>query len=220
MPTRAFRYCEPMRLASAMGWYVFPPLDMDLLFDGVAVYWRLAHDTAWEKLEAIQYPNFSEQFDEICPEDLRGFSPPLAGTSPEPDIVQFWSGLAAKTLPGWSVVLRAPPNFPSREQYSCYEGVIETERWFGPLFTNIRFNKTDVPICLRRDWPMLFVQLVPNQLLQLQLYQSPPTVDCLADFTKDDWERYRQSIVENVKRPEKKGVYATESRKARRSGLE
>ena len=34
MPTRAFRYCEAMRTASALGWYIFPPMNFKLMWDG------------------------------------------------------------------------------------------------------------------------------------------------------------------------------------------
>src|SRR5205807_7363885 len=40
MPTRAFRYCEAMRTASALGWYVFPPMSFKLMWDG-------ANDVVW-----------------------------------------------------------------------------------------------------------------------------------------------------------------------------
>ena len=40
MPTRAFRYCEPMTSASAFGWYVFPPITFSLMWEGGAeIFW-------------------------------------------------------------------------------------------------------------------------------------------------------------------------------------
>jgi len=34
IPTRGFRYCEPVTTASAFGWYVFPPMSFSLMWDG------------------------------------------------------------------------------------------------------------------------------------------------------------------------------------------
>ena len=34
LPTRAFRYCEPVVTASAFGYYVFPPFNFSLMWDG------------------------------------------------------------------------------------------------------------------------------------------------------------------------------------------
>ena len=33
IPTRAFRYCEAIRLACAFGWYVFPPIRVSFMWD-------------------------------------------------------------------------------------------------------------------------------------------------------------------------------------------
>ena len=43
-----------------------------------------------------------------------------------------------------------------------YEGIVETDRWFGPLFTNLRFTRTDVPVRLRADFPLAQVQPLPR----------------------------------------------------------
>ena len=45
LPTRAFRYCDPVTTASAFGWWVFPPFAFSLQFDGTNIrmdvwYWR------------------------------------------------------------------------------------------------------------------------------------------------------------------------------------
>ena len=42
------------------------------------------------------------------------------------------------------------------------EGVIETDHWFGPLITNLRLIKTDVPIDFRQEHPMMQVQPIPR----------------------------------------------------------
>jgi hypothetical protein len=34
IPTRAFRYCEAIRVASAFGWYLFPPIGVSFMWDG------------------------------------------------------------------------------------------------------------------------------------------------------------------------------------------
>jgi hypothetical protein len=34
LPTRAFRYCEPVASASAFGGYLFPPINFTVVWDG------------------------------------------------------------------------------------------------------------------------------------------------------------------------------------------
>ena len=49
--------------------------------------------------------------------------------------------------------MRAPANIPRSGSYELFEGIIETDRWFGPLITNMRLTKTDVPIDFRLIFP-------------------------------------------------------------------
>ncbi len=60
-------------------------------------------------------------------------------------------------------MVRAPANVPRSGTYELFEGIIETDRWFGPLITNMRLTKTDVPIDFRADFPLLQVQPLPRQ---------------------------------------------------------
>src|SRR5207244_11955854 len=63
----------------------------------------------------------------------------------EPGVVQIWSGLIARTAPEWSLLVRQPANLARSQGYENYEGIIETDRWFGPLFTNVRLTRTNIP---------------------------------------------------------------------------
>jgi hypothetical protein len=60
--------------------------------------------------------------------------------------VQIWSGLIARTAPGWSLLIRPPANLPRLPGLDAYEGLVETDRWFGPLFTN---HRTAASACSR-----------------------------------------------------------------------
>ena len=45
LPTRAYRYCEPATTASGFGYYIFPPMDFSVRFDGYDVQWRWGDTT-------------------------------------------------------------------------------------------------------------------------------------------------------------------------------
>ena len=47
-----------------------------------------------------------------------------------------------------------------------FEGIIETDRWFGPLIANFRLLKTDTPIEFRKEFPMLQVLPIPRAAYQ------------------------------------------------------
>jgi hypothetical protein len=92
LPTRAFRYCEAIRMASAFGWYVFPPIRVSFMWDGgTDITWTYDGADDWYPLKTAQFPGFAEQFDAVAPDDIKGFSPPFVGALQEPRVVQIWS---------------------------------------------------------------------------------------------------------------------------------
>jgi hypothetical protein len=214
IPTRAFRYCEAIASASAFGWYVFPPMNFSLLWDGNSVLWTYDEAEHWYPLGSAQLPGFSDYFDKHAPRDVKSFALPFLNAFVEGDIVQIWTGLMARTAPDWSLLIRPVANLPRSRGYELYEGIIETDRWFGPLFTNIRLTKTDVPIEFRSEIPLLQVQAVPRHVYAAATLDAFDTVPEIADFTAADWDRYRETVVKPSSMPDRpRGQYAVGVRK-------
>src|SRR5262249_16221294 len=116
--------------------------------------------------------------------------------------------------PGWSLLVRAPANLPRSRGYDLYEGLIETDRWFGPLFTNLRLGRTDAPIEIRKDYPLLQVQPVPRFAYSNETLAHFEVVEDLAGFGEDDWQRYRETVVRPNPTPHRRrGEYAVQSRR-------
>ncbi len=209
LPVRAYRYCEAVRSASAFGWYVFPPADFNLAFDGAETIWKFAYEEDWTVLDSVQFPDAIRNFNHHCPLDLTGAVPPFLTAGAEPGMVQIWSGLFCRTEPDWSLLVRAPANLPRSMNYEHYEGIIETDKWFGPLFINIRITKTDVPIAFNAGYPLMQAQALPRQVYSDEVLGAVDQVDGLEDFTEEDWDRYRETIVEPGPGFEReKGYYA------------
>ena len=167
MPTRAFRYCEAMRTASALGWYVFPPMSFKLMWDGANdVIWSYEGETIGISLNAVQFPNFAAHFDSVAPPEVQGYSPPFLGSFKDPAGLMLWSGFVARTAPGWSLLVRPPANLTRSQAYESYEGIIETDRWFGPLFVNLKLTRPNVPIEFDANYPFLQVQPVHRRHLR------------------------------------------------------
>ena len=214
LPTRAFRYCEAVTAAAGFGWWVFPPSDVTLLWDGESVFWQ--YDDRFLPLRSAQFPHFSDTFDNSAPASLQGCSPPFLTALPEPGTVQIWTGLIVRTLPNWSVLLRAPANLPSQGGYVQYEGMIETDHWFGPLFTNIRLTRTHSPIRLAADYPLALVQPVPRHAYADAALNNVAINPALTGLTSADWHAYEAAIAEPNRRPARSfGEYAVASRKRR-----
>jgi hypothetical protein len=214
LPVRALRYCAPVTSASAFGWYVFPPIDFALRWDGVDIVWTYKGAGEWYPLGAAQFPDFSAYFDKHAPRDVKSFAPPFIGSGTKPANVQLWTGLIARTAPGWSLLVRAPANLPRSRGYDLYEGIIETDRWFGPLFTNMRLARTDGPIEISRDYPLLQVQPIPREAYAEDTLGNFSIVEKLESFSAEDWQRYRETVVRpNVDPHRKRGAYAVKARR-------
>jgi hypothetical protein len=217
MPTRAFRYCEALTSASAFGWYLFPPIGFSLMWDGGSdVLWTYQGADAWFPLKVAQFPNFADHFDHVAPPEFKGFSPPFLAAFKEPGVVQIWSGLFARTAPDWSLLVRAPANLARSQGYDQYEGIIETDRWFGPLFTNVRLTRTNAPIEFDAEFPFVQVQPVHRSVYgdALDGFDVVPGLDC---FGSDEWENFRTTVVApNVDPHRQRGQYAATVRRQRK----
>jgi uncharacterized protein DUF6065 len=217
MPTRAFRFCEAMRSASAFGWYLFPPIGFSVIWDGGSdILWTYPGADAWYPLKTAQFPGFAAHFDRIAPREMRGFSPPFLAAFKEPGIIQIWTGLVARTASGWNLLVRPPANLARSQAYDFFEGIVETDRWFGPIFTNIRLTRTNAPIEFDVDFPFLQVQPVHRNLCHDAL-DDFETVSDLERFEPRDWEAFHKTVVRPSSDPDRPpGQYAARVRKRRK----
>jgi hypothetical protein len=216
LPTRAFRYCEPVTAASAFGYYLFPPIGFSVQWDGHDIIWTVEGAGDWYPLKSAQYPGFRDRFDAIAPAEIKEFSPPMLGALQEPGMIQLWTGLVARTAPGWSLLVRAPANLPRAGGYEAFEGIVETDRWFGPLITNLRLTKTNVPIDFSPDYPLLQVQPIPRSVYEDVNLNNYEIVPDLAQFEPEDWDDYYDTVVRpNTQLVRPRGQYATAARKRR-----
>ena len=215
IPARALRYCEAITSASAFGWYVFLPVSFKIVWNGHDMLWTYDGADEWMPLtrDAVQYPGFSEQFDRAAPPALRGFSPPFLTPSIQPGGLQVWTGCIAKTAPGWSLLVRGVANLSRSPSYQMFEGIIETDNWFGPLFDNVRILKTDVPVEFRSDVPFLQVQPVRKDVYADRFLQNFAVKD-LDQLREDHWEAFQRTVVTpNTVPDRKRGQYAVAVRK-------
>ena len=193
-------------------------MEFSLLWDGADIFWTWpAHDW-WLKLESAQFPHLGERFDAAAPGYLAGCSPPFLTALPETGTVQMWTGLIARTAADWSLLVRAPANLPLGGGYVLYEGIVETDRWFGPLFTNLRLTRTDVPIRFKADMPLLQVQPLPRAVYADATLDDAVIVGDLEDFAHSDWLDYQRTVVApNLDGGRGPGRYALAARRRRRS---
>jgi hypothetical protein len=119
----------------------------------------------------------------------------------------------------WSVLVRPPANLPRHLAFDLYEGIVETDRWFGPLFTNVRLIKTDVPIHFSTEIPLIQVQPLHRSTYADEVSNAFTVLDNPRRFPAEAWQRYEQTIVEPNRDPVRPvAAYATSVRRRRKSG--
>jgi hypothetical protein len=217
LPTRAFRFCEPVVTASGFGYYVFPPIGFALWWDGQAIKWRPNGYEEWLPLSTANVPGFPAYFDENVPDEVKGWWPPFLGALTEPGRVQVWTGLMVRTAPGWSAHVRPPANVPPKAGMTMSEGIIETDRWFGPLITNFQLTRTDIPVEFAPDFPLLQVQVLPRAALDEPAQNGFVVTDGLPSFAPEDWDDYYDNVIRpHVQEHRPRGQYAAAARKRKK----
>ena len=197
-----------------------PPMNFSLKWDGTRIFWRWPQHSEWAPLQTVQFPDFAEYFDSRAPKDIKGFAPPFLTALREPGIVQIWSGLVARTRPGISLLLRAPINVPRMQHYEVFEGIIETDEWFGPIFNNFRLTKTDLPVEFTIEEPFLQAIPLPREAYSDVTFNNYEMVADLEKMRPDEWRAYHHTVVRpNVQENRPRGQYAVTTRR-RRKGKE
>jgi hypothetical protein len=75
-----------------------------------------------------------------------------------------------------------------------YEGIIESDRWYGPLFTNLRFTRSHSAVRLRSDFPLAQAQALPRIAYSDTTLSAMSNVPDMAHLTGDDWADYETTI--------------------------
>jgi hypothetical protein len=231
LPMIAYRYCEPVAAASGFGWYVYPPLNFSLVWDGREIAWTYEGSDGWDALRAAPYPGFLESFAKLAPDGMSGLMPTFLTQGKLPGVVQIWSGYLASTRPGWALLSRGVANLAQNQPYEIheaivepeleqdneeitppyvnYEGIIETDTWFGPLFTNVRLMRINSPVDFHVNRPLFQVQPILRQC-----YREPSfTVQGSEGLTPEHWRRFEATMRPNTDHMRHPGHYAVKTRK-------
>ena len=200
LPAAAYQYCEAVRMASAFGWYIFPPTDIRLKWDGSETF--LEQDGDWHRLTSEHLDNeFLELWDLEAPADLEGCAPPFLSSLFVPGIVQVWSGFFISSMRDWSVLIRPIANIVPSRAFACYEGIVETDCFKpAPLFVNIRLLSTDLEIFISKSKPLFQLQPIFRECYSEAVLTCGETSESRAgladafDMSNADWDGFRRTV--------------------------
>jgi hypothetical protein len=223
MPVAAFQYCESMRVASGMGWYLFPPKTLSLMFDGMETF--IADEGQWRTFthEPLE-PEFQSHWDQHAPEKFRGNAPSCVRRFSNPGIVQIWTGYFVETAPDLWLHIRPVVNKHDISGFTCYEAIVETDS-FRPaaLFMNIHIHRTNSEILIEKDMPLFQVCAIEKASVRRQTSVVRSLTELEAPDTTGDtgaeaggfWSGLENTLrISGVTRPRSiTGEYAAGARK-------
>jgi Family of unknown function (DUF6065) len=155
------RWCGPFTNANKAGWWIFPPVDVDIIWKGGSDFEYDVHtpysDADYHLIRFLIREEEAADVDRWLPKDGRTkFSWGLL----EEGVVQIWTGCIFETPPGWGLHIRSPINIPPRP-FHVMEAVLETDWLRYDIWLNIAFDRRNEVARLRRDeWPPV-AQVVP-----------------------------------------------------------
>lgn len=235
LPARAVQFCPPVTAGSGFGWYVFPPVDFALRWDGQTTEWSLLEGnepTHWQSLAGGYEGDLAAGREVLAnlPESMRSdidvfdrtreMIPFLDADPRAGDLVEVFPGVAARTSPGWALLLRSVPNWLPRAGFEALDGVIETAWHRSPLNAIIRLTTPGRVVRFHRRIPMLVLQPVPIVAVEAAQKVTASVTRGLAQWPADVWRevvevrRRRQANPPGKYQPV--GSYRMGQRQARR----
>jgi hypothetical protein len=218
IPVSAFQYCEAMRVASGMGWYMFPPRTLSLMFDGRETF--IADEGQWRVFthEALDAP-FQDHWNAHAPERLHGHAPSYVRRFSEPGIIQIWTGYFVETAPDLWLHIRPLVNVGNVSAFTCYEAIVETDS-FRPaaLFMNLRIHRTDSEILIPKEMPLFQVCAIEKSSVLRQRATTLSLQDLTAETAGGFWSGMENTLrIPGVTQPRPNvGTYAAAVRKRNR----
>jgi hypothetical protein len=216
LPTRAFRYCEAVRIASMFGTYLFPPVDLVLQWDGQRVFASWGDGSPTMVIDdTLNFPNYPDQWTAMAPDDAKSMCVPHVIAFPEPGMLQYNLGVMVKTAPGWGVMIRGPANFPINEPIEIMEGFVDTDRWSGSIFVAMRITKTDQPVVFHKNRPIAQIQPMPHWLVG-DAVSDDMTIEAEhpSQWSEEVWAMWRETLSPAGNDRRLPGDYARVARKA------
>jgi hypothetical protein len=191
-PIRAYRFCEPFLAANRAGWLLYPPTDFELTWTGREFLVKFDTIESWIKVDKLFLPDFADYWHDKAPAAAADMMPPFLEAFPERGVIQVWSGFVIETDPGVSTWIRGPVNRNSPAAYHVIEGIVETDWWMGPLFTNFQFVKSDDPVRFESNRPFLQLIEVPREV-HLPRRGEHPAVVGIAEFPDAIWSKFMET---------------------------
>jgi len=229
LPVRAVQYCLPLKAASGNGFYLYPPFDFAVRWDGVR------SDFAWldgdgnirewlplDSGNAVYHPSAADVLAAVPPdragvlgEVLDPEGPSFISADPRaPQTLEILTGIVVRTQPGWVSAVRSVANWASPRPFTVLDGVVETDWYRNDVPTTIRLNQPG-EARFHRHLPLAQLQVVPLPALRPHHVNAEHPTG-MAQWPDDVWREYVQVARARVQ-AERRGTYVSAAKRAVRT---
>lgn len=231
LPTRANQFCVPILEASRLGWYLYPPIDFALRWDGTTSEWSPLVDNepvAWKSLAGnvdVGLPEKVEQLRSTVTDRLEtlddllqegGGHYPMLNADPRAlHLIEFSFGIITKTNPGWSLLTRGVPNWPTPRPVDVLEGVTDFDWNCGDLTIILRMRTPNEVARFYRSEPIAVAQPVFRSHMAREIFSEFETTTGLENWSDEVFDQW---VASRRRRREGIGSYRNHRRRALTGG--
>jgi Family of unknown function (DUF6065) len=153
----AIRWCGPFAHANQYGFWVFSPVDLDVVWHGGRSF-EHRFETLYTDDDASLVSRLQRSEDKYryIPRRKVEFGSTLES------VVSIWTGCIFQTPPGWALMIRNPVNINASTIFRTQEAILETDWLPYDIWVNLVFLQQEKWARLRRSesWPPI-AQLLP-----------------------------------------------------------
>lgn len=203
LPSRAVQKCPPVTLASGFGWYVYPPVDFALRWDGQQSEMSLLEDNEpvqWRSLggfhnvKLVDHPEYLAGLPQRFQQDIDVFDsglPLVVNADPRAaHLLELITGTVARTSPGWYLLMRGVPNWPHDRGVQVLDGIVETDWYRSSLPTILRLTEPGRVVRFYRRFPLALLQPVHRSTLAAVDDAELTVTSGLHNWPEDLWADY------------------------------
>jgi hypothetical protein len=164
----AAKYCGPFLHANGAGWWVYPPIDMDLTYGNGEWKFKILSDypddevgTLAECAEKFGSKSLRKEGNQWLMGQHSLAKSKYSFGQVEKDVFQFWTGCVFKLPKDWALLITDPINIGLDRPFRVQNGIVEVDWLRVDHWINFKWTRPFEWYKLRKDNPEPIAQIIP-----------------------------------------------------------